>query len=97
MRKLNTAVISAILMLLATPTVVNAGSWICESNNLIREISVERETANAAPCSVVYNKDSENQGSKVLWSASFDGSYCDSKADALADKLASYGWSCTSF
>lgn len=97
MLKLNKAVFTAILMLLTAPTAVNAGSWICEQGNLIREITVERESSGAAPCTVVYNKSAEGQGSNVLWSASFDGAYCDAKADGLAEKLTGFGWECAGF
>ena len=97
MHKLNSAVFTVIMMLLAVPNVANAGSWICESNSAIREITVERETSSPVPCSVVYDKSSEGQGSKVVWTAAVDGSYCEAKADGLAEKLKSYGWACESF
>jgi hypothetical protein len=44
---------------------------------------------------VVYNKDTENLGSTVLWTAQTDGAYCDVKANGLAEKLIGWGWSCT--
>ena len=97
MHKINSAIISVIFLLLAAPGIASAGSWICEHDNKIREINVERETGSQAPCSVVYDKDSEGQGSAVLWSAVYDGSYCDAKADGLAEKLQGFGWSCSSF
>jgi len=97
MQKLNSAVFTVIVMLLAVPTAANAGSWICENDNLIREITVERETSDPAPCSVVYNKDSEGVDSQTLWTANTDGAYCDNKADELAEKLKGFGWTCTTF
>ena len=97
MQKLNITGLTIILAALALPTAVNAESWICENENLMREITVERETTAPAPCSVVYNKDTENLGSSVLWTAQNDGSYCDAKANVLAEKLQGWGWSCTPF
>ena len=97
MQKLNKAFMTATMFLLVVPGVANADSWICEHENLVREINVERETDARVPCSVVYNKDSEGQGSKVLWTASADGAYCDVKADGLADKLRGFGWTCSAF
>ena len=97
MQKLNSAVFTVIVMLLAVPNAANAGSWICEHNNLIREVTVERETSDPAPCSVVYNKDSEGLGSKVVWTAATDGAYCEAKADGLAEKLKGFGWACETF
>ena len=97
MQKLNTMGLSIIIALLALPTAASAGSWICEHNNLIREIKVERASDEPAPCSVVYNKDTEGQGTSVLWTANTDGAYCDTKADGLAEKLQGWGWSCSAF
>ena len=97
MQKFNKATIAVISALITAPNMVYAGSWICEHNNLIREITVQRDTSNPAPCSVIYNKDSEGQGSQSLWNARHDGNFCDAKADEFAEKLKSYGWSCTTF
>jgi len=97
MQKPNSAIPLLILMSLAVPTVASAESWLCEYGNLVREINVQREGDAPVPCSVVYNKDAEGQGSTVLWTASADGSYCDAKANGLAQKLEGFGWSCTAF
>ena len=86
-----------ILVALAVAPAASAESWICEHSTLVREINVERATADPAPCSVAYNKQSEGKGVKILWSAQNDGSYCDAKADGLAEKLQGMGWSCTAF
>ena len=86
-----------ILAVLTLPTAANAESWICEQGSLVREVNVERETANPVPCSVKYNKQAESLGSSVLWTAAVDGSYCDIKANGLAEKLEGLGWSCTAF
>ena len=97
MQKTTCAVLTAVSVLLAAPKIASAESWICEHSNLVREISVERETSEPAPCSVVYNKDSEGQGSSILWTASNDGAYCEAKADGLAEKLQGFGWACTAY
>ncbi len=97
MQKLTSAVLTVIAAFLLAPGIAHAESWICEHSNMVREISVERESGDPAPCSVVYNKDSEGQGSTVLWTARTDGAYCEQKADGLAAKLEGYGWSCSAF
>lgn len=97
MQILKSAVLIVIAMLVAAPAVVNAESWICEYDTLVREITVASETGASAPCEVVYNKASEGLGSEVLWTATTDGAYCDEKADGLAEKLQGFGWSCTAF
>ena len=50
---------SLVLAALVLPTTAIAESWICEQGNLVREIKVERATEAAVPCSVVYDKASE--------------------------------------
>ncbi|MFT5220735.1 MAG: hypothetical protein ACI9LO_003193 [Planctomycetota bacterium] len=97
MQKINLAGITVIAALLSLPTGASAESWICENSNLIREITVVREADAPAPCSVVYNRESEGQGSSVLWTANNDGTYCDAKSDGLAEKLLGFGWTCTAF
>jgi len=97
MRNLNSYGLTIILAVLTLPTAANAESWICEQGNLVREINVERSTANPVPCSVNYNKQAEGLGSSVLWTAVADESYCDIKANDLAAKLEGLGWSCTAF
>ena len=94
MQKLKIAVLT-MMILPFLPMTASAESWVCESGELIREIAIKRESANAAPCSVIYDKEIEGQGSEVLWSAQNDGAYCDAKADALAEKLTGFGWTCT--
>lgn len=97
MRNLNHFRSIIILAVLTLPTAVTAESWICEQGSLVREINVERATANPVPCSVNYDKQAEGLGSSVLWTAAADGSYCDTKANGLAEKLEDLSWSCTAF
>lgn len=96
-QKINLTGLTVIAALVTLPTVAGAESWICENSNLIREITVVREAEGPAPCSVIYNKEAEGQGSSVLWTANSDGAYCDAKSDGLAEKLQGFGWSCTAF
>jgi hypothetical protein len=97
MQKANSVKTCLILAVLTCTPAVNAESWICEHSTLVREINVVRDTADPAPCSVAYNKQSEGQGIQTLWTAQNDGSYCDVKANGLAEKLEGLGWSCAAF
>lgn len=97
MKNKSTVGIIVTVAMLSLSSIASAESWICEQGDLMREIVVKRESTSPAPCSVVYNKETENQASEILWSAQFDGAYCDARADGLADKLAGYGWTCTEF
>ncbi len=96
MQKLKFTGLSVIIALLALPTGANAESWICENGDLMRELSVEGDNGASTPCSVVYSKETENLGSKVLWTAQTDRAYCEEKANGLAEKLKGFGWACTS-
>jgi hypothetical protein len=82
------------LVLLAAPIAVYADSWSCRQGNNVREVHVERTTANPVPCRVVYRKLTEGVEDQVLWNAQFDAGYCDSKARDFISKLESYGWTC---
>ena len=86
-----------VLAALTFAPAASAESWICEYSTMIREINVVRETDAQAPCSVAYNKQTEGLGTQVLWTANNDGSYCDVKANGLAQKLEGLGWTCTAF
>lgn len=97
MKLFNRAAMTMLVTLLAGTQVAQASSWICEHGNLVREIKVERTSGAPAPCQVVYDKNSEGQGSSVLWNAQNDAAYCDAKADGLAQKLQGYGWTCSEF
>ena len=59
---------------------------------------VELTSTNATtklPCEVHYKKATEQQGhDQVLWQAANDLKFCESKAQAFVDKLASWGWTC---
>ncbi len=95
MQKRNRIGLTLTLAMLTLSSAASAESWICEQGDLMREIIVTRDTPNPAPCSVVYTKDTENQGSQVLWTAQNDGAYCDVQANAFAEKLKGWGWTCT--
>ena len=97
MQKLKFSGLTVIISLLALPTGAYAGSWICEHGDLMRELEVKGENGEPTPCSVVYSKETENQGSKVLWTAQSDRAYCEDKSDGLAEKLKGWGWTCTEF
>ncbi len=94
MQKLKIALLT-MMILPFLPMTVSASSWVCESGEVLREIAIKRDTDKAAPCSVIYDKEIEGQGSQVLWTAQNDGAYCDAKADGLAEKLTGFGWTCT--
>ena len=97
MQNLKRLGLSTILAVSVLPATVSAESWICENSSLVREINVERPADSAVPCSVNYDKGSEGLGTSVLWTAQSDGSYCDAKANGLAEKLGGLGWTCTAY
>jgi len=80
---------------LIAPINAYAESWTCRHGNDVREIHIERATAEAVPCEVVYKKLTEGVEDQVLWNAQNDDSYCDEKAEGLVSKLETAGWVCS--
>lgn len=71
-----------------------AESWSCSHGNNVREVHIERTTAEPAPCNVVYKKQTEGVEDQILWNADNDGSYCEEKAEGFVAKLEGWGWVC---
>jgi len=71
---------------------VKSDEWICtHKDSANRIIQILRETQAAAPCSVVYTK---NSSKKTLWTAKKDAAFCNKKAVELENKLINSGWRC---
>lgn len=91
-----------ILVLMATlvPAVATAqdsGKYQCTYGDLQRRVEIAHEPGVEVPCSVHYFKDTEMPGEQqVLWSASSDPTYCQSKATEFVAKLEGWGWDCGS-
>ena len=67
----------------------------CTQGDLQRRVEIVQEGANPVPCEVHYYKESEAQGERqVLWRATNESSYCESKAREFVAKLEGWGWSC---
>jgi hypothetical protein len=70
-------------------------SYQCNFENLQRRIEILTEPGVTVPCEVHYYKDSEMPGEKqVLWSASSEEGYCESKTLEFVAKLTEWGWTC---
>jgi hypothetical protein len=53
------------------------------------------ELTGSSPCEVHYKKETEQPGhDQVLWTAKNDQKFCETKAQAFVEKLASMGWKC---
>ena len=84
------------LALLATVLVSDslAADTLCSLGDLQRVISVEYESnAIAVPCQVRYEKINEGEIS-YPWRAERQVGYCEARADALATKFSTLGWTC---
>ncbi|MGR5229448.1 hypothetical protein ACPV30_13080 [Photobacterium damselae] len=67
--------------------------YVCKSGNSERVIEVVYTNPDSSvPCEVHYTKAS---GTEVLWQASHEKVYCETKAQAFAEKLTSLGIPCT--
>lgn len=94
MRLSNRTVQILVAATFALPTSVFAESWSCSRDNNVREVHIERTTAEAVPCNVVYKKQTEGFEDQIPWNATNDDSYCDEKAEGLVAKLEASGWVC---
>ena len=84
------------LALLATALVSGnlAAETLCSLGDLQRVISVEYESNEiAVPCQVRYKKVNEGEIT-YPWRAEREAGYCEARAEALAAKFSSLGWSC---
>lgn len=83
---------------IAVPGIANSQGtekFQCTYGEMTRRVEILHEAAQSVPCEVHYYKDTENPGSdEVLWSASSDGSYCETKTLEFIAKLESMGWDC---
>lgn len=74
-----------------TPTAGSFGTQVCTNGTNKRRV----ELSGTAPCEVHYKKETEQPGhDQVLWSAKNDQKFCETKAQAFVEKLASMGWKC---
>ena len=73
----------------------DAGSYQCSFGELQRRVVILTEPGVSVPCEVHYYKDTEAPGEKqVLWSATSQAGYCESKTEEFIAKLVSWGWDC---
>ena len=71
-----------------------AAQTLCTLGDLQRVISVEYESSLAqVPCQVRYKKVNEDEIT-YPWRAEREAGYCEARAEALAAKFSSLGWSC---
>ena len=74
-----------------------ATAYQCSFNDMQRRIEILTEPGVTVPCEVHYFKDTEMPGeSQVLWTATTDASYCETKAEEFVTKLREWGWDCAS-
>jgi hypothetical protein len=70
-------------------------NYQCTQGDLTRRVEIVNEGGSPVPCEVHYYKDSIAQGEQqVLWRATNDADYCESKAREFIAKLEGWGWSC---
>jgi len=72
-------------------------TYICSLGDLQRRVEVFHETGVVVPCEVHYYKDNELPGERqVLWSASSEEGFCESRAAEFVEQLRGWGWDCQS-
>jgi hypothetical protein len=71
------------------------GSYQCSFGELQRRVEILTEPGVSVPCEVHYYKDTEAPGDKqVLWSATSQQGYCESRTEEFIAKLEGWGWDC---
>ncbi len=71
-------------------------AYECSMDGNVRRVVILTEPGVTVPCEVQYHKDTEAPGDvQVLWSASTQADYCETKASEFIARLADWGWSCS--
>jgi hypothetical protein len=72
-----------------------AGSYQCTLGDQVRRVEILSEPGSSVPCEVHYYKDTEAPGDEqVLWSATSQEGYCESKTEEFITKMQGWGWDC---
>lgn len=67
--------------------------YVCHKGSAERTVEVVySQPGSKVPCEVKYTKSNSNE---VLWNATHEVGYCESKAKTFAAKLGGFGWSCS--
>jgi hypothetical protein len=86
------------LLTMAVPCLALAqgdGKYQCSYGELQRRVEILTEPGVTVPCEVHYYKDTEAPGeTQVLWSASAQEGYCESKTEEFIANLEGWGWDC---
>jgi len=90
-RRMNKTTIGLLLLMFSIESF--AHEYSCSNNGATRKISVEHEPGRELPCQVKYEKPDEGEVS-YPWNARNSPDYCKQKADYLAQRLRSFGWTC---
>ncbi len=70
-------------------------AYQCSFDGMQRRIEILTEPGVTVPCEVHYFKDTEMPGeNQVLWTATTEAGYCESKAEEFVAKLRDWGWDC---
>ena len=70
-------------------------AYQCSFDGMQRRIEILTEPGVTVPCEVHYFKDTEMPGeNQVLWTATTEAGYCESKAEEFVAKLREWGWDC---
>jgi hypothetical protein len=96
MNTLNSGFPVCLLVILGLAPEVSASSWTCQKADLVRQVVVIYQKAPARlPCKVFYAKPNENVLPRALWESEYQQNYCEHKAAAFVEKLATLGWRCS--
>ena len=73
----------------------SAGSYECTLDDQLRRVEILSEPGAVVPCEVHYYKDKDAPDEKqVLWNATNQAGYCESRTEEFIAKLEGWGWDC---
>ncbi|RYV01279.1 hypothetical protein SOPP22_12800 [Shewanella sp. OPT22] len=82
-----------VLFAITSFPVLAQNAYLCSNGHAKRKVEVVYKGQNAkVPCDVQYTK---SGSAAIVWSASHQVGYCESKAQSFKSKLESLGWQCS--
>jgi hypothetical protein len=71
-----------------------AEQYVCTYDNKVRKVRLNYPTGHQVPCSVIYEKPTEDGSKKIMWEAQQQIGYCETKASEFTEYLRTNGWNC---
>ena len=67
---------------------------VCTYDKKVRKVHLDYPTGQQVPCTVIYEKPTEDGSRKIMWEAQQQIGYCETKANEFIEYLRTNGWNC---